>query len=309
MELRAWCLEDQRGVGADLGRGRAAVDATCAPPMRWLMTTTPDPKSWLHAHRVMSLCVLPPPPPRPATVVANAPTETQDTIVVAGDSGGGVALFTLQDVNGNLGSDTARETRSQPAGRWMAPGKRPVLCLAHVRVTQIPVGLPSPQSPVHSEQTKTKAAVERGGADRGPTGNFAGQGSTSDNIGGVEAVANRYHRRGGAESVGSEGGEPQVCPERLEAYPKRSQDCPERSQAQENVFVPDKRRCDPPFAEALQDRGEVDGAGKETAAEVADFIATGDTGGTVTLWEFMPGGGCVAPSEGEGPSRSSKLGE
>lgn len=34
MELRAWGLEDQRGIGGDVGRGRAAaVDATCAPPV------------------------------------------------------------------------------------------------------------------------------------------------------------------------------------------------------------------------------------------------------------------------------------
>ena len=36
MELRAWCLEDQRGIGADVGRTKSAVDATCAPPVSLL---------------------------------------------------------------------------------------------------------------------------------------------------------------------------------------------------------------------------------------------------------------------------------
>lgn len=258
--------------------------------MRWLMTTTPDPTSWLHAHRIMSMCVLPPPPSRPAAVDANAFTKPQDTVVVAGDSGGGVAVFTIRHANGNVAADTARETRSQSAGRWMASGKRPVLCLAHARVT-LAEGFPSPQSPVCRDHAKP--AAERGDLDRGPAGNFVGQVPTPD-IDGVEAVVNRCHRRG-AGSEGRDGGDPQEHPERLEAL--------------NNMFVSYERRCDPPVSKARQDRGEVDGPGRETAAEVVDFIATGDTGGTVTVWEFLPGVGGAAPSEGEDPPRSSKVGE
>lgn len=41
MELRAWCLEDQLGIAADVGRGRvAAMDATCAPPVGLLRFAT-----------------------------------------------------------------------------------------------------------------------------------------------------------------------------------------------------------------------------------------------------------------------------
>ena len=133
--------------------------------------------------------------------IANNVTKSQDTVVVAGDSGGGVTIFTLRHAEDyNAASDTAPlDTRWQSAGRWMAPSKRPVLCLAHVRV----------------------------------------------------------------------------------AFPARL-----------------------PFR---QEGGGIDEAEKETAVrEVADFIATGDTGGTVTLWEFLAGddgvaasgGGGVAPSEG-----------
>lgn len=258
--------------------------------MQWLMTTTPDPKSWLHAHRIMSLCVLPPPPSRPATVVANAFTKPQDTVVVAGDSGGGVAVFNIRHANRDVASDTSRETRSQSAGRWTASGKRPVLCLAHVRVA-LSEGFPSHQSPVCSRQAEPVA--ECGDFNRGPAGDFAGQVSTSD-IDGMEAVVNRCHRRG-AESAGRDGGGPQERSEHLDA--------------QENIFVSDNRRCYPHFAMARQDGDDVEGAGREAAAEVADFIASGDTGGTVTLWQFLPGVGSAVSSEDEDPPRSSKVGE
>lgn len=37
MELRSWCVEDQLGMGADVGRGRvAAVGGTSAPPVSLL---------------------------------------------------------------------------------------------------------------------------------------------------------------------------------------------------------------------------------------------------------------------------------
>ena len=212
-------------------------------------------------------------------------------------------MFNVRHANGNASPDTARETRSQSSGRWMAPGKRPVLCLAHVRVT-IPVGFLSPQSPVCNEQAKPEA--ERGNLDRGPTGNFIGQASTSG-IAGVKATVNRCHRRD-AESAGSDEGDPQEHSERSKAFPERSEDYPDRSEAQENV-VRSERRRDPPLAKALHDRGEVGGAEKETAANVVDFIATGDTGGTVTLWEFLPAGEGVAPSEGEDSPRSSQVKE
>ena len=198
-------------------------------------------------------------------------------------------MFNVRHANGDVASDTARETRSQSAGRWMASGKRPVLCLAHVRVA-LSEGFPSPQSPVCSKQTKSAAG--RGDLNRGPAGDFVDQVFTSDDEG-VEAVVNRCHRRG-AESAGCDEGGPQGRPEHLDA--------------QENSFVSDKRRRDPPFAMARQDRDDVDGAGRKAAAEVADLIASGDTGGTVTLWQLLPGVGSAVPSD-EDPPRSSKVGE
>lgn len=69
---------------------------------------------------------------------------------MAGDSGGGITVFELQhgaagaaggsaSVDGTAAAPAAggggkREDRSQPAGRWMTSGERPVLSLAHARV-------------------------------------------------------------------------------------------------------------------------------------------------------------------------------
>ncbi|CAN0221385.1 unnamed protein product [Ectocarpus sp. 4 AP-2014] len=153
MEARAWwccCFGGDR------------QQATCVPPVRWLSTTTPAPRSPLHAHRIMCLCVLPPPPPPPPPSRLGSPVPTHDginaaaaaaaaatTVFVAGDSGGGVAVYELRHSaaaaavaaettavgNASAARDVGlREVRSHPVGRWMAAGKRPVLCLAHARV-------------------------------------------------------------------------------------------------------------------------------------------------------------------------------
>ena len=56
---------------------------------------------------------------------------------VAGDSGGGVTVFGLQQASAAPAPAVGgrRDHRCHPAGRWMATGERPVLCLAHARVS------------------------------------------------------------------------------------------------------------------------------------------------------------------------------
>lgn len=126
----------------------AAADLVVLPPsqVRWLATTTPAPKSALHAHRIMCLCVLPPPTSQPR--LPSAHNNCRGTIFVAGDSGGGVTVFQLRReaaatgsaaVGGTAAASAAAsggrwEDRSRPAGRWMTSGERPVLSLAHARV-------------------------------------------------------------------------------------------------------------------------------------------------------------------------------
>ncbi|CAM9184864.1 unnamed protein product [Scytosiphon promiscuus] len=136
MEARAWHMERDQGVGdngASANRVRAGrttrMVSTCSPPVRWLSTTTPTPKSPLHAHRIMCMCVLPA-PFRPSP----HPDHSNASVYVSGDSGGGVTAFELRHTAGAAGGGQ-RETRSHPAGRWTAPERRPVLCLAHARVT------------------------------------------------------------------------------------------------------------------------------------------------------------------------------
>eukprot|EP00752_Nemacystus_decipiens_P003736 g3442.t1 len=149
MEARAWCVVDKCGQGGNDTGGlrRKTVEAACAPPVRWLATTTPAPKSSLHAHRIMCLCVLPPPTSQPRLPAGQ--DNCRSTTFVAGDSGGGVTVFQLRRDAAATGSavvgSTAaaaaaagggrREDRSRPAGRWMTSGERPVLSLAHARVS------------------------------------------------------------------------------------------------------------------------------------------------------------------------------
>lgn len=106
--------------------------------VRWLATTTPAPKSSLHAHRIMCLCILSSPTLQPR--LPSAHDNRGGAIFVAGDSGGGITVSELQHGAAAAGSAAAgggakREERSSPAGRWMTPGERPVLSLAHARVS------------------------------------------------------------------------------------------------------------------------------------------------------------------------------
>jgi len=104
--------------------------ARACTQVRWLATTTPAPKSPLHAHRVMCLSILPPPP------LSSRLPRACKTLFVTGDSGGGVTVFELQQAAAapSAADGGSREHRCHPAGRWMAPGERPVLCMAHARV-------------------------------------------------------------------------------------------------------------------------------------------------------------------------------
>lgn len=72
--------------------------------------------------------------PSPSRPSQHRSVSDSTTVFVSGDSGGGITAFELRQVT-NATRGGHRESRSHPVGRWMAPGKRPVLCLAHARVT------------------------------------------------------------------------------------------------------------------------------------------------------------------------------
>lgn len=111
--------------------------------LRWMLTMTPATRSPLHAHRIMCLCALPKAPHRlnpmrmPLDLNNNNRGETEERLVVAGDSGGGVAIFVIR--GGGPGDCSDNGLSSFPAGRWMTASGRPVLCVTNVRVVPQPV--------------------------------------------------------------------------------------------------------------------------------------------------------------------------
>lgn len=130
--------------------------------VRWLLTTTPAPRSPLHAHRITCLFVLHRSLP-PSSISTSTDAEVKDhpseVLILAGDSGGGTSVHVIRDFCRSSGQEhsgggrvgaTQGEIRSFPAGRWMSKSGRPVLCVAHARLTET-----SPP-----ERSKTTPGVE-----------------------------------------------------------------------------------------------------------------------------------------------------
>lgn len=191
------------------------------PPsqVRWLATTTPAPKSPLHGHRIMCLCVLPLPKSQPR--LPSAHDNCRGTIFVAGDSGGGVTVFQLQHhtaADGSAGDGGRREERSRPAGRWTTSGERPVLSLAHARVPSSA----APDTAVHLIATgDTGGTVTlweflpgRGSGVLAPMGGGNVREGASDVRGGFVHRGPAGKRRGGnrRSADGSAAEEPPPCP-------------------------------------------------------------------------------------------------
>lgn len=214
----------------------------------------------------MALCVLPPLPTRP-TLDAKAHIQSHGTIFVTGDSGGGVTIFELRRDN-DTGEGAEREARSRPAGRWMASGERPVLCLGHARVI-VPNGV-----------DRTRVMVPHD-SDRVCARCVGGEEGTVDINDPKVAVLESFHHK--KEAEGNSDDEPGV--------PK---DCPLREDAR---GVAPEGRWDAGHANTRQRARRADGR-ERSEQVVGDFILTGDTGGTVTVWEFLPG---VAVSSSKRP--------
>lgn len=233
--------------------------------VRWLVTTTPEPTSLLHAHRIMCLCVLPPLPGCSSTRSRpSEPTASSPYLVISGDSGGGVAIFEIRrSRNPSIATTTAslpsrsEHAASRPIGRWLVTGERPVLCAAHVRVVLVEGG---------QRQKLAKPSSEVEGASLGCKGTRSSRMSSGFVAVGASGLIDELsYPEGGSKAVGKRGKE-EVC------------ESPSVS------FRADMRFLSTAESDLGHDRGS-EGVSREEA--VVDFIVTGDTAGTVTVWQLL----------------------